>query len=366
MAGGCEQRTVEAAFRTSLESGNNFDAIRFFAAAAVIFSHSFDIVGAARLEPLRWATGGDASIGHAAVQVFFVLSGLLIVKSWRRQPDLVSYGVKRALRIMPALIVVVMASVFVLGPALSPLSLPAYFSSNETWLYLANLGFYTKYASLPGVFDGFPVDAFNGPLWTLKFEVMCYGAVALLGLVRGLRAPVFLGLFVFFSIVAALEGRAGHGGASYYFFAFADLSRAFFVGAVFALWGDRVVLSGRTGAICAALLVVGAPAGLFDVLFPICGGYLVIAAGLSANRWGRAFHGRGDYSYGLYVWGFPMQQIVLMATGWTVWAANFLLAFPLALACAVLSWRLVEAPALGAKKRLLAGRSGKQRALGAH
>ena len=89
---------------------NNFDVLRLGAATAVLLSHSFVVTGEA--EPLI----GHWPLGTLGVEVFFAISGFLIAMSWWRRPGLRSFFVRRGLRIMPALIVTVMVSAFLLGP----------------------------------------------------------------------------------------------------------------------------------------------------------------------------------------------------------------------------------------------------------
>jgi peptidoglycan/LPS O-acetylase OafA/YrhL len=348
------QKTLEDAWLGGREHGNNFDAIRLGAAALVIVSHSFEIAGGpGAWEPLRAFTGGQASLGGLAVMAFFVLSGFLLAKSWRSKPVLSQFIWRRSLRIAPALVTVVILTVFVIGPLLSALNPAAYFTDRETWDYLANLALYTKHDGLPGVFDGavYP-HTVNGPLWTLKFEVLCYVALASFGALGFLRLWPVLALLAGL-YVAHIAGAGGeHGGVAYYLFKFADLGRGFFVGALIALLAPRLASSGRMALLCVGVMIVAAPAGLFDLALPLFGGYALLVAGLAATPVIRRAGRFGDFSYGLYLWGWPVQQVVATALG-GAWFVNSAIALPLALCVAVMSWRLVEAPALALKDRAL-------------
>lgn len=93
---------------------NNFDFLRFFAAALVLFAHSYPLVGRREDEPLTVLTGYEKG-GSIAVGIFFVMSGYLIASSWLASSTPRSFLLKRALRIFPALIVAVLLTVFVLG-----------------------------------------------------------------------------------------------------------------------------------------------------------------------------------------------------------------------------------------------------------
>jgi len=346
-------RTIEDGWRQSSARGNNFDALRLAAAFAVIVSHSFEIVGGSQGdEPLRVLTGGDASLGRIAVMAFFLLSGFLLTRSFISEPRLGAFARKRALRIAPALAAVVAVSALVVGPIATSLSPADYFASGDTWRYFANLAFYTGHDTLPGVFSDAPIGGVvNGPLWTLKIEVLCYLTLAAAGAMRLLKPAFALAIVVACFLGGALLGDRPHAGVSYYLTQYADLAPSFFSGVMFALLGARIALTTTAALLAAAGLLIAAPFGMVSDFFPIFGGYLVFWLGFAnldaARRAGRY----GDFSYGLYLWGWPAQQIVQTAIEPAHWLANVALATPLALAAAFVSWRLVEKPALAFKLR---------------
>ncbi|MCB2097271.1 MAG: acyltransferase, partial [Parvularculaceae bacterium] len=112
-------RTIEDAWRAGKSAGNNFDAIRLFAAALVIFSHSYEVSGGGRATEPFEIISGQISFGELAVLIFFALSGFLIAKSWAAHPQLSVFMRNRVLRIMPALLVSVALLVFIAGPLLT-------------------------------------------------------------------------------------------------------------------------------------------------------------------------------------------------------------------------------------------------------
>lgn len=138
---------------------NNFDFLRFFAAALVLFAHSYPLVGRRGDEPLTLLTGYEKG-GSIAVGIFFVMSGYLIASSWLASSSPKSFLIKRALRIFPALIVAVLLSVFVIGPLVTHLTLGQYLAADGTWTYLQNILLVTRY-ELPGVFT-----ATSTPTWS--------------------------------------------------------------------------------------------------------------------------------------------------------------------------------------------------------
>ena len=148
---------------------NSLDLLRLVAATLVLYSHQHVLTGLAEPSFFGWNT-----FGGAGVTIFFFLSGLLVWSSWERDPDARRFFMRRSLRIFPALWVVVLASVFLLGPALSSLSVPEYFSASATWRYLST-AILVVHNFLPGVFIDNPYPlAVNGSLWTLPVEFLCY------------------------------------------------------------------------------------------------------------------------------------------------------------------------------------------------
>ena len=100
---------------------NNFDFIRLMAASLVIFSHCFPLTLPSENaeEPLMIVSGGQITLGNLSVMIFFVVSGFLITQSFVYSQDLRKFLLARVLRIFPALIFLILATVFILGPIVS-------------------------------------------------------------------------------------------------------------------------------------------------------------------------------------------------------------------------------------------------------
>lgn len=321
----------------------SFDLLRLGAAVAVLLSHSYAVVG--RAEPGL----GHQSLGNIAVLVFFGISGYLITQSWLAEPRVVLYFVKRALRILPALLAILVLSALVIGPLMTNQSLGEYLSSTATWRYIAdNAVMHTTYG-LPGVFTDQPLPGIvNGSLWTLKHEVLCYVLIAGLGVVGLLRrrGPATVVLLVLIALFALADDRGPA------FFAESTLERAFFVAALLAVWGDRVPWSAPVAVLGLVAFVVfdwtWAGPWLATIAIPYA---TITAAGLikpAAERW----LGGNDVSYGVYLWAFPIQQLVVSAWTGASPLAISALTLPLTAMVAFGSWLLVEKPALGLKSRL--------------
>ncbi len=331
-------------------SGEHYDLLRVLAAFLVFAGHQNALTG--RREP---AFLGIMAWGEVAVGIFFALSGYLVSESWRRDPSVRRYLLRRALRLLPGLFGVVLFSCFILGPILSTLKLGAYLSHSQTYQYLWNLLLNVRFV-LPGVFAANPVpNVTNGSLWTLPMEVACY-----LLLMLGLRSLSRLRAgWVLWSLAAALflvdflvpqgtawvlystSWRMGVHFATY-----------FFIGAALRLAPPPRFDPIPWAFMAAAVLMLAANSRLGYWCAPLCISLLVVGtARVSAvpSRWLTRF---GDLSYGLYLYAFPIQQMVV-ATGYATDYPRraFVLEWLAIALCAFLSWRFVEAPALRFKPR---------------
>ena len=334
---------------------NNFNLIRFIAAFMVLISHSFAVVlGAEGFEPLERALG--YTLGEIAVDVFFASSGFLVTGSLLRLGSIRKFGKARALRIYPGLAVAVCLTVFLLGPMVSTVGVSTYLLEPATLSYLArNSTLVTGIQhTLPGVFAGVPLAGIvNGSLWTLPFEVAAYAALATAWLVhrrfaideRGLALLLLAATVIAFVLFHAsrLHGLEIHHVFRLFFM--------FFGGAVLYAVKQHVRLDWRVAALLTSVIGFSAlDAGLFVWLYPPCVAYLTLFAAYAPGKGVRGFNRLGDYSYGIYIYAFPVQQLVISLSpqagvpeviAWTS-------LFTLLLAC--LSWHAIEKPALARKE----------------
>ena len=139
---------------TSLRTANNITLLRHFAAFFVLISHSFDLTNNFNNEFLRRLSGQAISFGQLGLIIFFFLSGFLVTQSLVTSINLKQFIWKRFLRIYPALFVVVVLSVFLLGPLFTTFSIKEYFLSSQTWSYLFGTTWGRLRVVLPGVFHG--------------------------------------------------------------------------------------------------------------------------------------------------------------------------------------------------------------------
>ena len=325
---------------------NNLGAVRLAAAALVILGHSFVMVGAT---PPAWFGVGVHTL---AVRAFFAVSGYLVAGSWLADPAPLRFATRRALRIMPALVVTVLLTVVVVGPLFTTLRLPDYAASPETRTYLWN-ALLAPYYALPGVFrDGRPFTAVNGSLWSLPVEAAMYALLPLYAGRRRVAVAAVLALAGSFAFIVVWPDQV----QPVVYWTSIPFSLRYAADFVLAA-GVRVWRLERGLSVQAALVVLGGlallPPGpwLAAALLPAVP-YVVLSFGLAAPALFGAVGRRNDVSYGLYLWGGPVGQVgvSLFGAGVAAWAlAGWALAGAWALAW--MSWRLVERPCLAMKPR---------------
>ena len=323
---------------------NSLDLLRLIAALMVLYSHQYALLGLS--EPLFLAT---TSFGTAGVSIFFFLSGCLVWTSWNRDPHVTRFVQRRALRILPALLVVCAASVLVLGPWLTRLTLAEYFSSPQTWRYGWTLGMSTS-KTLPGVFQGNPLTfAVNGSLWTLPVEMLCYATVASVGVLAAVfqaSRGLVTGLCLWGTVLMASIGARALGT---HFQIHLDMVAMFWWGVIYGHYRSAALIRRDWVLIGAALagFALLVPQGLERTGMLMCAGALVHLA-MRVSVGARLTGPAGDLSYGVYILAFPVQQWVVQESrthGWTV-GVCLLISTGVTLLLAYFSWHLIEKNAL--------------------
>jgi peptidoglycan/LPS O-acetylase OafA/YrhL len=332
---------------------NNFDLVRVIAAASVIVSHAFLITsGQSSNEPFSSAAGYN--LGQHAVNVFFVLSGLLVSASLDRADSIAAFAVARCLRIFPALIVCVAVTAFLVGPIVSSLGTFQYLSSSVLPEYvLRTLALTTALAPLPGVFETLPLAGqVNIPIWSLKYEVFCY---ALLAVIAGLgiwRREAWFWIVMASLLLLHLTFETGHSRIDEHTSVHQLLrfSLCFFLGVAAYRLRHHLRLSLPGAALATLLFVLMRHTRLEESVSYAAIGYLALCvAAVPSGRLRELFAGH-DISYGLYIYGWPVAQVILwLFTG--IGAVSLAISSLLIAAIlASLSWRWIEAPAIALKR----------------
>ena len=338
---------------------NNFDTLRLVAAASVVFSHSFLIAeGSQNREWLILLTGNQCILGLTGVFVFFAISGYLVTQSFEQTANPLHYLAKRALRVFPGLFVATVLSAFVLSALVTTLWPSVFLLRQEPYEYvIGNTLLDQTVHELPGVmFVNNPVGLeINGSLWTLRLEFAMYLMVLALGVLRLLTLHAALLLIGFgmlclhFNMLDELE-RWG------WFFQLLSgwgwLVAFFAAGMALYKLRDTRIFDGRIALLALAGLVASVPLRQFILLFPLFGSYLALWLALTPRLPVIPAARFGDLSYGIYIYGWPVEQAVIwLFGGRAAWWQVFVIALPIASALAFLSWHLVERPMLRLKPR---------------
>lgn len=356
--------------------GKGFDFLRIFLALSVLFTHSFLIAEGEQQQ----FSGQPFSFLHGSIlPAFFALSGFLITGSAMRL-KLSDFLVNRGIRIVPALAVDIFVSALVLGPIFTVVSYSEYFSSYEFFAYFANM-FGVIHYILPGVFEGNPFPAtVNGSLWTIPFEIGCYAIISFcifFGLLRYkwlcfFSAIVITEIVIYFymfdtdllKILADETGIAFLGSdrlenllAHFFSDRGNKLYIYFMLGSLFYVFRYGIPLSKILLCVSVAVCGIGAfmdlghiPSGLRLVAFSPFLVYIVVAVGLMKIP-AVPLYNRGDYSYGIYLYGFPLQQALVVMFPWmTSPLVHFSFSIVVVTGVAMMSWHYVEKPILKLRK----------------
>ncbi|MEM6474695.1 MAG: acyltransferase [Pseudomonadota bacterium] len=339
--------------------GPGFDALRVGLAFAVVLRHCF---------PITYGNSAAASSGFlwsatmAIIPIFFILSGFLVTGSALRL-TLGKFVASRVLRIVPALAVDTLVTILVIGLIFTTVPFGDYFGSEDTHAYLLNIAGFIHYY-LPGVFEENPIPGVvNGALWTIPPELGCYifiSGLIFIGWVKHWRWTLSFALFLIVFIIAApyfpestpasVQRLASHPGAL--------LVPEFLIGSVLYLKRHEIPYSPKLFWLCIALILASGfflPEAEFSVL-PVSSAlaiplYAYVALFIGTTKMPKLpLFSRGDYSYGIYLYGFPIQQAIVTATGvlnpFTLFALTIVPVTLLAMA----SWHLVEKPTLRLRK----------------
>ena len=319
----------------------------------MVFSHSFALTGFT--EPYI----GTASMGALGVWTFFILSGYLISASWEQYPRFNVFFAKRALRIFPGLIVAVFGTVLVTGVFFSNIGLRHFFTNPETLGYLNNIFLVNMQYTLPGgvfIHNPYP-SSVNGSLWTLAYEFLMYLAVAIFGVVGIYKKisidKIWLGLFITELIINLVGIR--HFSFILFYFQFnllVTFALMFFTGVLVQKKAKLFKFVPRYGILSLVLFVVAVVLipKLSELAAATLLAYSLFAFGSSDRMsWFDKF---GDCSYGIYIYSFPIQQMIVATTMTTNPYKLFALAFPLSVLIGALSWWTVESKMLKHKKKI--------------
>jgi peptidoglycan/LPS O-acetylase OafA/YrhL len=357
---------------------NGFGFLRLMFALGVLVSHGWPL-GLGQGSPGYDLTHGQDDLGESCVHGFFVLSGFLISGSAQRL-SLGRFAWRRTLRIFPGLWVCLLLTAFVFAPVVAYLErggLTGFWNAPDGPFAYVVVNWFSSMNQYPisglltdtpfGAINAGP-SAFDGSLWTLHYELAAYAVLAILVTAGVLRRSPRLVLLLIAGCVAyiAVDEYLGaawtlrppeHGnviipvagtftdGMAVY------LGYLFLLGVAARLFGHRLPMHGALAATAAAVMAGSLWLGGFLLVGLPCYAYLVLYASVALPRVLRRVGRRQDYSYGIYIYAFPVQQLIAVLGGVRYGVVVFLILSAIGtFALAVPSWHFVEAPALRLKR----------------
>jgi peptidoglycan/LPS O-acetylase OafA/YrhL len=347
-------------------SRNSLGFLRTLFACLVVVDHAFPIGGYnGNLDPMWSWTNGQEDIGGLAVAGFFVISGFLVTMSFERTRNVVQYFWNRFLRIFPGFWVCLAVTVVVFAPIaylhqygtlnhyLTTSGGPVSYFWDNMFLVINQWNIDNLLQHVPYRHTGYP-PAFDGSLWTLIYEFKCYigiGLIGALGILRR-RKVVVVGIAMVWWVAQLedtlnphrLQGIPLLGDIS-----MARLAFFFSLGALMYLYRDRILISDTLAIIAAVVYLVGMRTALYEGIGQVAFAYLCMWLAIRLPL--KGFDRAGDFSYGIYIYAFPIEQLcaVYGAQRWGL-AAYVLISLAGTALFAVPSWFLVERRCLRLKR----------------
>lgn len=347
---------------------NALGLIRLVLAATVIVDHAFPL-GGFGADPFFALTRGQASLGTIAVAGFFAISGYLIAKSGL-SADVLQFMWRRILRIFPAYWLVLLFTAFIVGPllwwlgegrpladyfTLGPQGPFYYFTANWT-LNIGTYGIHDLLTETTPYGREIGGSAFNGSLWTLIYEWHCYLIIAVLVAFAVLAkakwiVPAMTAFFLAMIVVSSIDNGAVVALVPWMSGTYTLLlGFTFLVGSSIALYSKVIPFDDRIGILCGLVFLVTLRWGGFSTVGTIAGAYFVLYLGARLPKQVHWIGAKNDYSYGVYIYGFLVQQVTAYL-GWYQWGyvPYVIIAMVISFALAWVSWHLVEKRAMAMK-----------------
>ncbi|MBY0454967.1 MAG: acyltransferase [Burkholderiaceae bacterium] len=334
---------------------NNLNLIRFVASMFVLYNHSFILSGFIFEEPLWKKYASIVTFGNLGVDIFFITSGFLLSLSLLAKRNIFIFFISRVLRIFPGLIFSLVVTVIVVGLFFTGIDFYQFINDGQTKHFLLYNSFLMKGVVylLPGAFHDNPIKSINGSLWTLPHELKVYIAILFIALislaVKKQFSIIFKLLISVLCIYCYFRYSQGYFGDRVnsekyrlYFF--------FFFGACFGSFISNVKLDMRWAFVCLAVIFLCLPhKNLLFFAYTLLLPYVVLAIAYIPSGSIREFNKIGDYSYGIYIYGFFVQQCIVSLAESITPHMLFAYSFLVTVVVSIFSWHLIESPALRLK-----------------
>lgn len=337
---------------------NSFNDIRFILATTVLFYHSYEMLPGQK-DFITTAMSGQASLGSLAVYAFFILSGFFMIQSLQNTKWVLDYFKKRMYRIIPAFLFSLCLFSFVIIPMFSDIN---FSGSGGALDFVLKAGSFHLFGYSWEIHNAFPnnflKDNVNGSMWTLKHELACYILLPIIYILCYSKKFFIFLIFLVVTLLAALSLSVQYSlfnipiGLAWVlsineYHSFILFLYYFLSGVVIYLYRERVIVSKRWVAISVLFILLSFKFGSLKYIFMITLPYLFIILGCSIKN--TLLSKYGDFSYGIYIYAFPIQQLVIMNMPDVTPILLTLYSFLLTLILSIFSWFAVEKPILKLK-----------------
>lgn len=334
------------------KENNNLNLIRLFLASMVIVGHSAILNGATNywIDPISYFFPFTAS-GPWAVNIFFFISGLVVTNSLLSNRKPLQFITGRFFRIMPAFVFVVLISAFVIGPIVSIIPAKQYFANRVTYTYVTDNLLFQVYYNLPGVFmnNSYP-KAINGSLWTLAYEMSCYVILLATFLVIRNKGKIFyntiLGLIIAESFLP-----------NKFIFNWLGsnpqinlLPAAFALGSLLAVNADDIKIDIFTVLGVCLIYFFFRTSGYANLFFNIATSVTMLY--ISTTSLFNKYRPKYDISFGVYLWGFIVQQTFYHYAGKIYTGWHCLISLLISIVLAYITHLLIERPGINLGREL--------------
>lgn len=332
---------------------NIFGFVRLLFASLVVLAHAAEIIDGDRSREMLTQIFGTISFGEFAVYGFFIISGFLITSSYLGSRSALDYLLKRIGRIYPGFVICFGLCILVVAPIAGGDS----FIDGAWGIFRHAVDMILLLPPIvDGVFAGTHHPALNGSMWTISYEFLCYIGVMIAGWIGLLSRPrliltlwlLLLAGTVFWTFFPPLNGPLvfiGH---------LTTLGAFFLSGVCFTFYRDRFPPSALGIGLAAVVLIAGLSVPhIAEIAMATCGAYLIFSiASVGGGTFLRAINNRNDISYGVYLYGWPVTKLLLLAWPGMGLAALSGWAVLLSIICGWISWIFIERPALQLVRRL--------------
>lgn len=323
------------------QKSQNLHFIRFLAAINVIISHAYIIsLGEGNYDFLGKLTHGQLTLGPLAVSVFFLCGGFLISKSVSKQKKFTLFLKTRITRLFPSLCFVTVLVMF-FGVFFSNLSPVEYYTQSATWKYLLN-SLLILVHNLPGVFENNPyLQTVNGSLWTLPVEFLCYMGCFVVYKIRCLckkTFPITIPMVILCIIAINCLGRRVPSLLSVL-----RPCLLFYIGMAFWVYRDYIILKVNIMVFCIIGFILTVIFKVTDLGMLVFFPYIMFTIWFGIKQCSAKLGDLGNYSYGIYLWAFPVQQAIVYCNGGIMNPyINMLVAIPISFILGKITYNLVE------------------------